>query len=104
MTKTAGKPQTGTPGSGPSQQDLQTAYQVHTLAQMLYGQLVPAQPWVQPAPFAGTPGMVHPGMAPIAGPWAQGWPMTYGAPFGPGPMGFHWTGPISCFGSEFYPR
>ena len=56
----------------PTREEIQTAYQVHTLAQMLYGQLVtphtgvtyagpvrgigqpteyPAQPWGQPGPM-----------------------------------------------------
>jgi len=105
MTKTAGRPQQGTPVSGPTQQDLRTAYQVHTLAHMLYGQLASVPPWVNPSPYVGAMGVTPPVMGPTPVPWAQGWPATYGGPFGGvGPMGFHWTGPGCYFGSEFFPR
>jgi hypothetical protein len=33
---------------GPKQADLRVAYEVHTLAQMLYGEMARAHPWVPP--------------------------------------------------------
>ena len=117
MTRTTGRPQPGKPDVGPTQQDLQTAYQIHTLAQMLYGRLATAQPWVGPTPPMGMidPTMgptMSPTMSPVMGPmmgptgipWAQAWP-TWGGPYGHvAPMGFYWTGPSSYFGSELVPR
>lgn len=35
----------GRPSAAPPQEQMQKAYQVHTLAQMLYGQMAGAQPW-----------------------------------------------------------
>lgn len=110
MTKTAGRPQPGKPDVGPTQQDLQTAYQVHTLAQMLYGRLATVHPWIAPTPPTGmVDPMMSPMMAPMMGPtavpWVQGWPATYGGPYGHvAPTGFYWPGPSSYFGSEFVPR
>ena len=53
MTKNTGKaPQAG-PSIGPTEQELQAAYQVHTLAQMLYGQLAMTHPWIASMPPTG---------------------------------------------------
>ena len=60
MTKTTEKKTTeaGRPSAIPPQEQMQTAYQVHTLAQMLYGQMAGSQPWVaQPTVQAGFPSM-----------------------------------------------
>jgi hypothetical protein len=48
----------GRPSSAPPQEEMEKAYQVHTLAQMLYGQMAGSQPWVtQPTVQAGFPSM-----------------------------------------------
>lgn len=39
----------------PSRQDVQLAYQVHTLASMLYGQLAATHPWIVSQPALGQP-------------------------------------------------
>jgi len=44
----------------PPQEEMQTAYQVHTLAQILYGRIAAPHAWVpiphEPAPFTSTAG------------------------------------------------
>ena len=46
------QPQVGEFGSPKG--EIQTAYQIHTLAQILYGQIASAQPWAPPvAPLQG---------------------------------------------------
>lgn len=102
--KTPGRPQEQ-PDSGPAQQDLQAAYQVHTLAHMLYGQLAAAYPWTQlqpqaapPPPGTGAPGFQ---MGPTM-PWTQ--TQAYGYPTGPvGPPSYPWAG-FGFYGSQFIPR
>lgn len=49
-TKTPGKASQGQPETDRSQQELQVALQVHTLAQMLYSQMASAYPWMQAQP------------------------------------------------------
>lgn len=101
-TKTTGKPPQAEPNVGPSQQELQAAYRVHTLAHMLYGQLATIHPWVQHHPPMGAvdPAMMGYG----AMPGFQSWPGTYNPVGRMGPPSYPWMGP-SCFsGSEFIPR
>jgi hypothetical protein len=98
--------------SGPAQQDLNTAYQVHTLAQILYGQMAATYPWIlgtaQPAflPLGG-PAMPAAMGASVYGPAAnppmaaQAWPGAWGVPAGR-TIGYPWAS--CCFGSEFIPR
>lgn len=74
-TKNPGKVQEPPPGVTPSHQDMQTAYQVHTLVQMLYGQLA-MNPWVGQA---YSPNPYEPMMASPMSPQAASWPMTWGA-------------------------
>ena len=65
MTKTTGKTDPeGQPGAGPSQDEIRNAYEIHTLAQTLYGQLAMTHPWIATMPPArgfdpvqGGPGM-----------------------------------------------
>ena len=52
-TKTPTRGSKVDPPQGPTSQDFQAAYQVHTLAQMVYGQLYARQPWVAPSPLIG---------------------------------------------------
>jgi hypothetical protein len=81
---------------GPSQQELQAAYQVHTLAHMLYGQLATIYPWTQ----------LHyvPPMGPVTMPWMQG--QMPGGPVAPqGPPSYPWAGyGYGFYGSQFIPR
>ena len=52
------------------QEELQAAYQCHTLAQILYGHIAMTCPWVVQAP---TPGAVQPTAGMSATPWTQAW-------------------------------
>jgi hypothetical protein len=69
--KTPGKVHMDHPNPGHSPEELQAAYQIHTLAQYLYGQMLPQQPWTAGAPPMG-------GFQTMAGfqpmPWQHGWP------------------------------
>lgn len=106
-TKTAGKTPKGEPEVGPTQPELQAAYQIHTLAQMLYGQLATAHPWMQPTwPTATVDPLVgQPPMSWHQPHWTQGW---HGYGFNPmsqfGPMGHPFPGPAHFFGSDFFSR
>lgn len=72
-TKTAPKTQHDEPKSvDPSREEIQTAFQVHTLAQMLYGQLAAKHSWTAPTMTAG----FEPRMGYPTAPWPQGWPRT----------------------------
>jgi hypothetical protein len=87
MTKNAGKgaapqraqhpPMQGTPTA----EDLRTAYEIHTLAQMVYGQLAATHPWMATQTWPmGT--MHHPAQPmtswPRAGTPTWGWPHGWG--------------------------
>ena len=72
MTKTTGKTDPeGQPSAGPSQDEIRNAYEIHTLAQMLYGQLAMTHPWIATMPPAR-------GFDSVASfqpmPWTQGGP------------------------------
>jgi hypothetical protein len=90
---------------GQPQEQMQTAYQVHTLAQILYGQLTSAQSWAPPvAPMgyasinAMQPTIEYPtttcygaSFSPWAGTWGTatwGGPGTHHAPSPPFVTGF----------------
>lgn len=110
-TKTPGKNHQEQPDSGPSQQELQAAYQVHTLANMLYGQLTATYPWIplQPPMSASPMAMPTMGMGaggPMAGPPVTPWTQTsaVGPMVGPtGPASYPWAG-YGFYGSQFFPR
>jgi hypothetical protein len=78
MTKTSGKihPE-GQPSAGPSQEEIRTAYEIHTLSQMLYGQLAMTHPWLAMPPVHGGPGMWNAGSVsqPITAPQMFGMEM-----------------------------
>lgn len=86
MTTKTNRPQRPQAKPGPTPEDLQHAYQTHTLAQVLYGQLTGAGPWMHPWPTPNYPGT---GFTP---PFTEGkaWtlptaPMTgFGHPYGAG--------------------
>jgi hypothetical protein len=109
--KTPGRNPQEQPDVGPSQQELQAAYQVHTLAHMLYGQLATIYPWTQLQPFMPAPPMAAPmmgpglfgaGMGPMPTPWTQ--TQALGHQVGPmGPASYPWAG-YGFFGSQFIPR
>jgi len=69
----------------PSQEEVQTAHQIHTLARMLYERLAMTNPWLAAAPpgVQTTGGYPQPGLDPFAGmrqaPWMQGRPEPPGA-------------------------
>lgn len=93
--KTPGKtaPEPGRPFT-PNEENLQSAYQIHTLAQIMYGQLYGVQPWIGPTGPALMPPTHQPWtpMAnPVGGPWAAEMP-SWTAPQSPyytPPTGFH---------------
>ena len=65
----------------PGPEDLRTAYQVHTLAQMLYGHLATSHPWVSATPSSwGYDPLRTPYVAPT--PVTQAWPGAWGYPYG----------------------
>lgn len=111
--KTPGRNPQEQPDVSPSQQELQAAYQVHTLAHMLYGQLATIYPWTQLQPFMAAPpmampmpmtgiGAYGPAMGPIPAPWTQ--TQAVGSPVGPmGPTSYPWAG-YGFFGTQFFPR
>jgi len=47
-TKTEQKSQPKEASNAPTQEDLRVAYEIHTLAQMMYGEMTMANPWVTP--------------------------------------------------------
>jgi hypothetical protein len=73
--KNPGKVQEQPRAATPSEQEVQMAYQVHTLAQMLYGYLASTNPWVGPAqalmPYEPLLGPQYPA-------WAVRWPADWG--------------------------
>jgi len=78
-TKSAGKPPTPANSAAPSPDDLRAVYEVHTLAQMLYGHLAMTHPWLgaQPMSYGYEPfrGSYDPRMS-------QAWPVSWGYPYG----------------------
>ncbi|MDX1387645.1 MAG: hypothetical protein R3344_00535 [Acidobacteriota bacterium] len=68
MNKTAAKKEEARRETvSPAREAMQTAYEIHTLAHMLYGEFAAAYPWVapvqpmwtyDPAPRFGTPGEI----------------------------------------------
>lgn len=75
------------PVAGPAPEELQTAYQIHTLARMLYGRFQAAPPpWAGPMQTMGpmTPyatGMIEPTAGPYAAPFCSP-TACYGPPQG----------------------
>ena len=65
-------------------EDLRVAYEVHTLAQLLYGELAATHPWLVqppvPTPMAAPqdPYAVWP--TPAVGTWPAAWPAVWGHP------------------------
>ena len=60
----------------PPEQLMQTAYQAHTLAQMIYGQMTMARPWPAPTPSVVGYEPLHGfAYAPVVPPWAGMWGM-----------------------------
>ena len=94
VTKTTGKPKKAAPGSGPSPQELRTAYQAHTLAQLLYAQLVTTHPWMHTVLEMNQTSKPWPRTGP-----GVGWnPMV-----DTGPTDTPWTGHYFV-GSDSFPR
>ena len=72
-TKTEGKKaDIGTKHDAPTE-ELQLAYEIHTLAQMIYGEMAMANPWVHPAPPLAGFEPSTPWMAPEAPGSAMPW-------------------------------
>lgn len=87
MTKPTGKTHPEErPSAGPSPEEMQAAYQAHTLAQMLYGQLVTTHPWVATAPPVR-------GIDPMAGYQTAPWLQSYPGMWGIGPANTPFTAP-----------
>jgi hypothetical protein len=90
MTKTSGKTHPeGQPSAGPSQEEIRNAYEIHTLAQMLYGQLAMTHPWAAAMPAAN----VH------ATSWMHSGPGMWNV----GPVNHPFTVP-HMIGLEMYPH
>jgi len=75
-TKHTGKIPEEQQRAAPSQSDMQLAYQAHTLAQMLYGQLAMTHSWIGQAQ---PPLTYEPWTGPQFMPWAAQWPPVWGA-------------------------
>lgn len=71
---TATKPKARAQEHGPSREDLETAYRLHTLAQIVYGQLAVAHPWTVQAP------VLDPAVGRGQTPWMGAGPGTWNAP------------------------
>ena len=97
MTKTTGKthPEEQS-GAATSQDEMRNAYEIHTLAQMLYGQLAMTHPLIATMPPAR-------GFDPLASfqptPWMQGGPGMWNV----GPVSQPFTVP-HMIGLEMYPH
>ena len=90
MTKTTGKTHPeGQPSAGPSQDEIRNAYEIHTLAQMLYGQLAMTHPRIATMPAASFQ----------ATPWMQSGPRMWNV----GPVSHPFTVPHMT-GLEMYPH
>lgn len=79
-TKTTGKEQPSSPprGGAPLPDDVRTAYEVHTLAQILYGHLTTTHPWLTAQ--SGAYGYGYGPGNPVPHPAAQGWIGSWGYP------------------------
>lgn len=56
-----------------TQQDLQTAYEIHTLVQMVYGEMSMSSPWVAPVSPLATYQPQAVGMPPVAAGAPRDW-------------------------------
>jgi len=65
-TKTQTSSSTAKAKHEPTQQDLQTAYEIHTLVQMVYGGMAMSSPWVPPVSPLATYQPQAVGMPPVA--------------------------------------
>jgi hypothetical protein len=90
-TEKQAQPSHPNPAARPTQDEIQAAYQVHTLAQMLYGRMAMTHPWLGSSlPVSGAPqtcqgfhGYHAFQEAPPTTPWTmpyQGYPITWGFP------------------------
>jgi hypothetical protein len=83
-SKAPGKEQPSSParGGAPAPEDIRTAYEAHTLAQMVYGHLTTTHPWLnaQPGTYGYGYGAASQAPHPAA---AQGWIVPWGySPYG----------------------
>jgi hypothetical protein len=74
MTKTTDRPQPPREETKPAQADLQAAYEIHTLAQMLYGQMTMTRPWVAPPTHGPMPTRSIDTPGQYTTHWTQNWP------------------------------
>jgi len=78
-TKSAGKQPPPASFDAPSPDDLRAVYEVHTLAQMLYGHLATTHPWLGAQPMGY-------GSEPFGRPFdprtTHEWPVSWGYPYG----------------------
>ncbi|MGD8277859.1 MAG: hypothetical protein PVH00_07525 [Gemmatimonadota bacterium] len=78
-------------GKAPTQEEMRTAYEAHTLAQMLYGRMAGVQPWM--AQTSWGPELPHAPASSQPFPPAQGFtPYPFAQPYQPFPGGT-WAGP-----------
>jgi len=76
--------------ANPDSRELRTACEVHTLAQMLYGQMARTNPWLtQPQPLFSQ----EPGLGLAVNPWTPTWPVNWVGPsYGTIPVPSPWLG------------
>ena len=67
-------------GGAPSADEVRTAYEAHTLAQMVYGHLTTSHPWITAAPSAYGYGYGYGAPHQAPHPAAQGWIASWGYP------------------------
>jgi hypothetical protein len=101
-TKVVEKPKVGGQASPrPPQEQMQAAYQVHTLAQMLYGQMSTLQSWRPPMlPQAASDPTTVSGMSGGVPSWGGAWAAS---PWST-PVGFPTVVPFTMTGFGHYPR
>jgi len=77
-TKNPGKPpvEHHGPVAGPAPADMRAAYEIHTLAQMMYGQIARTNPWMSPmSPMTGH----DPYTSHSQAHWTPQWPVAWNA-------------------------
>jgi len=78
-TKNEGRARPQTQGATePSHDEIRAAYEIHTLAQMMYGQLAAPNPYMAAPPPMPTWG--YEAYTPAPTPWVGSWPAGWGYP------------------------
>jgi len=90
-TKHEGRIQTAAPAAH-TKEELRTALEVHTLAQMLYGQIAVSHPWIAYGAWAphGHLGVHEPSLGQATIPVPPAWGGPWVQPFASGPLAGWW--------------